>query len=45
MNVTSLNIGLPKKEVFHGKELVTALCKQPVVQAVFLTKTGFNNLP
>ena len=41
MIVKSLNIGLPKKEIFYGKEITTGICKQPVFQAVFLSKLGF----
>lgn len=39
--IVSLNIGLPKKEVFYGKELVTGLCKSPVSAPLHLTKLGF----
>ncbi len=30
MTVKILSIGLPKKEVFYGKELTTGICKKPV---------------
>ncbi len=30
MIIKSLNIGLPKKELFHGKEFITGMCKKPV---------------
>ncbi|MBI4847671.1 MAG: MOSC domain-containing protein [Nitrospirae bacterium] len=39
--VESLNIGIPKKEVFHGKEVMTGICKTPVSLHLHLTKTGF----
>jgi MOSC domain-containing protein YiiM len=39
--IESLNIGLPKKEVFYGKELITGLCKRPVSAPLHLTKLGF----
>lgn len=41
MTVTSLNIGLPKKEIFHGKEITTGIGKRPVSGAVNLGKLGF----
>lgn len=41
MIVTSLNIGLPKREIFDGKEITTGICKKPVSHAVFLNKLGF----
>ncbi len=41
MIVKSLNIGMPKKENFYGKKIMTGLCKQPVTHAVFLTTEGF----
>ena len=41
MLVESLNIGLPKKEIFHGKEVTTGLCKTPVSKPLYMTKTGF----
>jgi MOSC domain-containing protein YiiM len=41
MIVKALNIGLPKREIFSTKELVTGICKQPVAGAVFLSKQGF----
>lgn len=40
MIIQSLNIGLPKKELFHGKEFITGICKQPVTGPLFLTKLG-----
>ncbi len=41
MIIQSLNIGLPKKELFHGKEYITGICKQPVTIPLMLTKLGF----
>jgi len=41
MIIKSLAIGLPKRELFHGKEFLTGMCKQPVQGAVFLSKRGF----
>lgn len=41
MRLISLNIGTPKTETFHGKEVVTGLCKLPVQASLRLTKTGF----
>ncbi len=41
MTVTSLNIGLPRKEIFHGKEITTGIGKKPVSGAVNLGKVGF----
>ena len=36
-----LNIGLPQKEVFNGKEVITGICKKPVSSGqVFLSLTG-----
>lgn len=40
--VESLNIGLPKKENFHGAEIVTGICKTPVSGPVRLRRTGFD---
>jgi len=42
MIVKSLNIGLPKREIFDGKEMTTGICKKPVSQALFLNKLGFD---
>lgn len=39
--IESLNIGLPKKEVFNGKDIITGLCKRPVFAPLYLTKLGF----
>jgi len=41
MIMRSLNIGLPKKENFHGKDFVTGMCKEPVSGTLLLTKIGF----
>ena len=42
MIIHSLNIGLPTKELFFGKEVITGYCKKPVSGAVHLRKTGFD---
>jgi MOSC domain-containing protein YiiM len=39
--IKSLNIGLPKKESFFGKEYLTGICKLPVPGPLRLTKLGF----
>ncbi len=41
MIIQILNIGLPKKELFHGKEFITGMCKKPVAIPLVLTKQGF----
>lgn len=41
MIVSSLNIGMPRKELFYGKEIVTGICKKPVPGPLSLGKTGF----
>jgi len=41
--VESLNVGLPKKEIFNGKEVLTGICKTPVAGQVNLKKLGFEN--
>ncbi len=41
MKVISLNIGMPKKEVFGAKEWATGICKQPVTHGLDLLKLGF----
>ncbi|MDH4321007.1 MAG: MOSC domain-containing protein [Desulfobulbaceae bacterium] len=41
MLVHSLNIGRPQPENFHGKEVVSGICKQPVAGPLALTFTGF----
>jgi len=40
MIIKSLNIGLPKKELFHGKEFITGMCKKPVTTPLVLTNQG-----
>ncbi|MBI5632957.1 MAG: MOSC domain-containing protein [Nitrospirae bacterium] len=41
MLIESLNIGLPKKETFHGKEITTGICKTPAFGLLNLTADGF----
>ena len=41
MVVESLNIGLPEKQIFHGKEITSGIVKMPVSRPVYLTKLGF----
>ncbi len=41
MKIKLLNIGLPKKELFHGKEFITGMCKEPVTTPLLLTHQGF----
>jgi MOSC domain-containing protein YiiM len=41
MIIKALNIGLPKKEVFHGKTFITGMCKKPVSGPLLLTGQGF----
>jgi MOSC domain-containing protein YiiM len=41
MIIESLNVGLPKTQVFCGKEVRTGFCKSPVAGSVRLTKLGF----
>lgn len=41
MIIRSLNIGLPQKELFHGKEFLTGMCKKPVTGELFLSRQGF----
>ena len=41
MIIRALNIGLPKKEIFDGKEFITGMCKKPVSGPLLLTKLGF----
>jgi MOSC domain-containing protein YiiM len=43
MIIKFLNIGLPKKELFHGKEIITGMCKKPVSNPLMLKKLGFEN--
>ncbi len=42
MIIESLNIGMPQKEIFHGKEVNTGICKKPVPGPLNLKKTGFD---
>ncbi len=41
MVIESLNIGLPRKELFQGKEILTGICKSPVSEPLYLKKFGF----
>jgi len=41
MIIRALNIGLPKKEIFHGKTFITGMCKKPVSGPLLLTRQGF----
>jgi MOSC domain-containing protein YiiM len=41
MSVMLLSIGLPKKEIFHGKEWMTGICKKPADGSRLLTRHGF----
>jgi MOSC domain-containing protein YiiM len=41
MIVESINIGLPKKELFNGKRVTTGIGKKPVSGPVNLTRFGF----
>lgn len=43
MIIESLNIGLPKKETFHGIEITTGICKTPVSGPLNLTADGFED--
>lgn len=43
MIVVSLNTGLPMKESFSGKEIITGICKQPATGSLNLEKLGFEN--
>jgi MOSC domain-containing protein YiiM len=43
MVVESLNTGLPKKEIFHGREIITGICKQPVAGPLRLSRSGFEH--
>jgi MOSC domain-containing protein YiiM len=42
MIVESLNVGLPKKEIFDGKPITTGICKKPVSGQVTLRALGFD---
>jgi MOSC domain-containing protein YiiM len=39
--VEALNIGLPAKELFHGREVTTGICKKPVRGPLSLDRLGF----
>ena len=41
MIIESLNIGLPGKEQFHGREMLTGICKVPVSGPLLLKRLGF----
>jgi MOSC domain-containing protein YiiM len=41
MIIQFLNIGLPKKEIFHGKTFITGMCKKRVSGPLLLTRQGF----
>ncbi len=41
MIIEALNIGLPKKEFFQGREVITGICKTPVSGPLDLSVTGF----
>ncbi|HAM53612.1 MAG TPA: MOSC domain-containing protein [Nitrospiraceae bacterium] len=42
MVIRSLNVGLPAKELFFGKEIITGICKKPIMGPVHLWKGGFD---
>jgi len=42
MLIESLNIGLPKKEIFHGKSIHTGIGKRPVSGSLHLKSLGFD---
>jgi len=42
MIIQSLNVGLPAKELFFGKELITGICKKPVIGPLRLREIGFD---
>jgi MOSC domain-containing protein YiiM len=41
VRIESLNIGLPKREIFLGKEVLTGICKTPVSGPLRLGRLGF----
>jgi MOSC domain-containing protein YiiM len=41
--IESLNIGLPQKEIFYGRVILTGICKHPATGPVVLKETGFEN--
>lgn len=42
MIIKALNIGLPAKVIFFGKEVITGICKKPVFAPMHLGRTGFD---
>jgi len=42
MIIQSLNTGLPVKETFFGEEVLTGICKKPLMGPAYLGKTGFD---
>lgn len=42
MKIETLSIGLPKKEILNGKEIVTGICKSPVSGPLHLGRLGFD---
>ena len=42
VKIETLSIGLPKKEMLNGKEVVTGICKSPVSGHLHLGKLGFD---
>lgn len=41
MVIESLNTGLPREEIFHGRKIRTGICKSPQPGPLRLGKTGF----
>jgi MOSC domain-containing protein YiiM len=41
--IESLNIGLPRIETFHGREIITGICKAPAAGHRNLTSVGFED--
>ena len=41
MRIESLNIGLPKKQIFGSQEILTGICKNPVSGPLRLGRLGF----
>jgi MOSC domain-containing protein YiiM len=39
--VESLNIGLPREEILHGRKIVTGICKRPMSGPLRLGRSGF----
>lgn len=42
MLIESLNIGLPKNEIFHGRKVRTGISKIPVSGPIHLSELGFD---